>query len=317
MIKIYTAPMAGVTDYTYRGILRGFSPDLVYTEMVSVNAMEHASAKTLRTVLRIHPGDAVQIFGHDPALIARCAKEIRAMGVRDIDLNCGCPMKKIVNAGNGAALLEKPEVIRAILQEMRDALGADCNISIKIRSAYKGEKKYLAAGKIAEEAKCSHITIHGRTREQMYTGLASWEPVRELKQEISIPVIGNGDLYTAEGVFQKAEESGADGVMLARGILGYPWLIRDIREYYAHGRVTTPVTDADRIGMALFHTRQAQKDNGDRTFVFELRKHLCWYLKGIKNSAFVKNRINQTEDYEEITGILEILKQETKADAGT
>jgi nifR3 family TIM-barrel protein len=309
MIKIYIAPMAGVTDYTYRGILRDFSPSMIYTEMVSVNAMENFNKKTINLLLKLHEGDGVQLFGHDPKIISRSAKYIESLGVQDIDINAGCPMKKIVNSGNGAALLENPELIKEILVETREILKNTTNLSIKIRCGYNGEKNFLKIGKIAEDVGCHHITIHGRTREQMYGGIANWDTIKELKENINIPVIGNGDVFTAKDAFEKVKYSGVDGVMLARGILGNPWLIRDIREYFEYGEIINPVTPKEKIDMAILHTERIKDENPDKNFVFELRKHICWYLKGIKNSSYLKDKINHILEYSEIIKLLEEYKE--------
>lgn len=309
MIKIYIAPMAGVTDYTYRGILREFHPDMIFTEMVSINALECAMEKTLNVVLRLREGDSVQLFGKDIPKMVESAKFVEKLGVKHIGINSGCPMKKIVNNGYGAALMENPEHIRAMLSEVRSALNDDTGLSIKIRAGYKEFKNPIKIAKIAEETKCTHITVHGRTREQMYTGKADWSIIKAVKESVNIPVIGNGDIFTAEDAKEKVDYSGVDGIMLARGVFGNPWLIRDIREYFEYGKVITPTTELDRINMAIEHTRRTQIEHPERPFIFELRKHLCWYLKGIRGSAPIKDKINHTDSYEEIIALLNILKE--------
>lgn len=309
MIKIYIAPIAGVTDYTYRGILKEFNPDMIFTEMVSINAMECASEKTLKVILRLREGDSVQLFGKDIPKMVESAKFVEKLGVKHIDINSGCPMRKIVNNGYGSALMEKPEHVRAMLSELRSALNDDTGLSIKVRAGYKEHKNPVEIAKIAEEVGCTHITVHGRTREQMYSGKADWNIIKEVKESVGIPVIGNGDIFTAEDAKERVELSGVDGIMLARGIFGNPWLIRDIREYFEHGKVLTPVTELDRIDMALEHTRRTQIEHPEREFIFELRKHLCWYLKGIRGSAPIKDKINHTDSYEEIIALLTLLKE--------
>ena len=189
MKKIYIAPIAGVTDYTFRGILEEFKPDLIFTEMVSVNALSVLNDKTISKILRLREGNAVQIFGEDIEKIKSSAKYIENLGVKHINLNCGCPMKKIVNCGYGAALVKEPEKIKAILSELRSCLKDDTKISIKIRIGYKEPENYIKIGKIAEEIGCDHITVHGRTREQLYSGKADWQHIKEVKDNISIPVI--------------------------------------------------------------------------------------------------------------------------------
>ena len=258
MIKIYIAPMAGVTDYTYRGILKEFNPDMLFTEMVSINAMECAMEKTLNVVLRLREGDSVQLFGKDIPKMVESAKFVEKLGVKHIDINSGCPMKKIVNNGYGSALMENPEHIRAMLSEVRSALNDDTGLSIKIRAGYKEFKNPVEIAKIAEETKCKHITVHGRTREQMYTGKADWSIIKAIKESVSIPVFGNGDIFTAQDAKERVEYSEVDGIMLARGVFGNPWLIRDIREYFEHGKILTPTTELDKIEMAIEHTKRTQ-----------------------------------------------------------
>ena len=304
MKKIYIAPIAGVTDYTFRGILEEFKPDLIFTEMVSVNALFVLNDKTISKILRLREGNAVQIFGEDIEKIKSSAKYIENLGVKHINLNCGCPMKKIVNCGYGAALVKEPEKIKTILSELRSCLKDDTKISIKIRIGYKEPENYIKIGKIAEEISCDHITVHGRTREQLYSGKADWQHIKEVKDNISIPVIGNGDIFTGEDALEKISYSNVDGVMLARGIFGNPWLIEDIREILEYGEIKTPTTKEDKIKMAIEHLKRIRLDN-DEKFVFDVRKHISWYLKGLENSTEAKRKINQIDDYDEIIRLLE------------
>ncbi|MGL4946167.1 MAG: tRNA dihydrouridine synthase DusB [Cetobacterium sp.] len=309
-MKIYIAPLAGVTDYTFRGILEEYKPDLMFTEMVSINALEMENEKTLNQILKIRDGEAVQIFGRDVEKMVHSAKYItEKLGVKHIDVNAGCPVNKIIKNGYGAALLEDPDQIKKILCEIRSNIADDVDLSLKTRVGYKGLKQHRLVGQIAESAGCKHITIHGRTREQMYSGTADWDLIKEVKESVNIEVIGNGDIFTAEDAYEKVKHSGVDGIMLARGICGNPWLIQQIREKFETGEVETILTPEMRLDMAMKHTLMAKLDNPNKKFLFELRKHLCWYLKGIRNGAFLKGAINQIDDYDELIALLQRAKE--------
>lgn len=309
-MKIYIAPLAGVTDYTFRGILGEYNPDLMFTEMVSINALEMENEKTLNQILRIRDGEAVQIFGKDVDKMVHSAKYItEKLGVKHIDVNAGCPVNKVIKNGYGAALLEDPDHIKKILCEIRENIADDVDLTLKTRVGYKGLKQHKLVGKIAQESGCKHITIHGRTREQMYSGYADWDLIKEVKESVDIEVIGNGDIFTAEDAYEKVKHSGVDGVMLARGICGNPWLVQQIREKFETGKVQTIVTPKDRLDMAIKHALQAKLDNPNKTFLFELRKHLCWYLKGMRNGAALKTAINTINNYDELIALLEKAKE--------
>ena len=308
--KIFVAPMAGITDFSFRKILKKFHPDMIYTEMVSINALDALNDKTILSLLKLNDGDGVQLFGNDYELMLKGALYVEQLGVKNIDINAGCPMKKIVNNGYGSALMFDEERVKRMLFTLRERLKPKTNLSIKIRVGFKGSNNYLRIGKIAEEAGCAHITMHGRTREEMYSGKANWEFIRELKKSLNIPVIGNGDIYTGEDAYKKIEFSDVDGIMIARGVLGNPWLIREIKEYLEYGEVLTKVTIKDKVDMAITHLIEVRNDNQNKSFVYDVRKHLCWYLKGLKNNANIREKINHMDDYDKIIEVLRNYKEE-------
>lgn len=306
--KIYIAPIAGVTDYSFRRILKEFGPDLMYTEMVSSHAVTRENKKTCDIMLRLHDIDGVQIFGKDIELMKQSALYVEGLGVKYIDVNMGCPMPKITKNGYGSALLSTPDHARRLMFEIKESLKEETNLSMKIRVGYGEHKNPIYFAKLAEELKLSHITVHGRTREQMYGGVANWEIIKEIKENVGIPVIGNGDIFTYKDALEKIEYSGVDGIMLARGIFGNPWLVGQIRDAFNGNEIKEP-TSNEKIELAIRHINYVREDRADKEFNFEIRKHLCWYIKGLKNASNIKNEINKSDNYDRLTELFEELKK--------
>ena len=307
-LKILTAPIAGVTDYSYRKILKEFSPDVMYTEMVSANAIVMQNDKTINNILKLVGGDSVQIFGKEIDIMCRAAKFVENLGVKHIDINAGCPVNKVVKTGGGAALMGDLDHIDRLMQRLKESVNV--TLSIKTRIGYKGVRNSLNIAKLAEKNGFSYITIHGRTREQMYAGVANWDEIKMVKDNVNIDVIGNGDIFTGYDAIEKANYSNVDGVMIARGMFSYPWLITEIKEMLEFGEIKTKVTLDMKIDMAKRHLMSMIEEKGIQKGIQEMRKHMCWYIKGIKNSTKLKEKMNKMENIDEILDTLESLKME-------
>ena len=274
--KIYIAPMAGVSDYSFRRYMEKFGADLIFTEMISSNNLAMYNTKEIPKILKLREGNAVQIFGENIERLNNCAKYVENIGADHINLNCGCPMKKIVSNGSGATLLKEPDKIKRILYSLREILKPETKISLKIRLGYEEANKHLEIAKIAQELNCDHITVHGRTRSELYTGFANWNYIKEVKESVTIPVIGNGDIFSLEDAIDKIKFSGVDGIMLARGILGNPWLVRDIKRYIM-GKKIESIDDRNRIDGLIEYINVFREDN--HIFNPEIRKFINYYLE--------------------------------------
>ena len=302
--KIYIAPMAGVSDYSFRRYMEKFGPDLIFTEMISSNNLAMYNIKEVPKILKLCPGNVVQIFGEDIERLNNCAKYVENLGVNHINLNCGCPMKKIVSNGSGATLLKDPDKIKRILYSLREVLKPETKISLKIRLGYEEADKHLEIAKIAQELKCDHITVHGRTRSELYSGMANWEYIKEVKDNISIPVIGNGDIFSLEDAVDKIKFSGVDGIMLARGVLGNPWLVNQIKNYI-NGSDFEIIDDVKRIDGLIEYINLFKEDNP--IFNPKIRKFINYYLEKTKKNYHHENLLI-LNDYEELIHNLNELK---------
>ena len=311
--KIILAPMAGVTDYAFRRIAREHGADFCVSEMVSAKAMEFNDKKT-GTLAEVKAGDspiAVQIFGHEPKSMANAAY-LLSRGLYEhtktdtppdvIDINMGCPVKKIVSSGDGSSLMRDmklaSEIIKAVVQ------ASSVPVTVKFRAGWDKESiNCREFAKMAEDSGASAVTIHARTRAQMYEPWANWEYIKNVKQAVKIPVIGNGDIYTAEDALRMYEETGCDSVMIGRGALGNPFIFEEIKAKIS-GKSYTPPTVFQKIDTALYQARLMIDDKGEKIAIPESRKHISWYLKGMVGNAPVRVAINHAESYEEIEKIL-------------
>ncbi len=311
--KIILAPMAGITDYACRTIARKYGADYCVTEMISAKAVHYKDEKTA-SLAHIHKGDtpiAVQIFGSEPDIMAECAslvsKNSYAHTKSDtlpdiIDINMGCPVKKIVSNGEGSALLKNPELCGQIINKCVKA--SSVPVSVKIRAGWdKNSVNAVEIAKIAEYNGACAITIHGRTREQMYEPYADWEIIKAVKKAVSIPVIGNGDIFTAKDAVKMLDTTGVDSVMIGRGALGNPFIFEEIK-CLLQGKSYTPPTIIEKLSTAREQVLLMIEEKGEQIAICEARKHLAWYIKGLRGCTDVKVAINKATTLEQLNDIL-------------
>lgn len=282
--------MAGVTDLTFRRICRSMGCGVTCSEMISAKGLYYKDKKT-KDLMKTESGEkpyAIQIFGSEPEIMAEVAPLVEEAGADFLDINMGCPMPKIVNNGDGCALMKDPkragEIVRAVSRAVK------IPVTVKIRKGWEEENAPEMA-KILEDAGAALIAVHGRTREEFYSGKADWGVIERVKNAVTIPVIGNGDIFSAEDAKRMSDETGCDGVMVARGAEGNPFIFRQIDEMRKTGKVTYFPTDKDKLEMALKHTRMLVEDKGEVRGIKEARKHIAWYIKGMRDSAQMKNRV--------------------------
>lgn len=305
---IVLAPMAGISNSAYRRIIKEMGADLIYAEMVSDKAVTFENAKTM-DLLKMTDYErpiAQQIFGSDKDSFVQAAKKIEEEMHPDIiDINMGCPVPKVaVRAQAGSALLKNPEKIREIVEAVVEAV--DVPVTVKIRSGWDSEHiNAVEVAKICEKAGASAIAVHGRTRAQGYSGKADWNVIKAVKEAVSIPVIGNGDVTSPELAKKMLDETGCDAVMIGRGVLGNPWLIREIKEFLETNEVITRPSFRDKIAMIKRHYELLLEDKPEKLALLEIRSHAIWYLKGMPKSAEIKNAICSCKSSEEIFKILE------------
>lgn len=309
--RVFLSPMAGVTDLPFRLICKEQDCGMLYTEMVNAKALcydDQNTKKMLKIEEEEHPV-AIQIFGSDPEYMGGAAKILNSYPNEILDINMGCPAPKVVKNGDGSALLKNPELAAKVLKAVVG--NSEKPVTLKIRKGWDDTCiNAVEIAKIAEDCGISAIAIHGRTREQYYSGKADWDIIRQVKENVSIPVIGNGDVFEVEDAINMLNQTNCDAIMIGRGAQGNPWIFKRINHYMQTGEILPKPTLEEKINTAKKHLKLAVEEHGEYVAVREMRKHIAWYLKGLRNSARVRDEINKIESYEEVVNKLESYMQD-------
>lgn len=303
--EVFLAPMAGVTDLAFRLICKEYGSGLLYTEMINAKALCYDDDKT-KSMLKIekeeHPV-AVQIFGSEPEFISGATEILNEHSNEILDINMGCPAPKVVKNGDGSALMKNPKLASKVIEAA--AKKSKKPVTVKFRKGWDDDSiNAVEFAKMAEDSGAQAITIHGRTRAQYYSGNADWDIIEEIKNTVKIPVIGNGDIVTIEDAINIRKKTGCDAIMIGRGAQGNPWIFNRINHYIKTGEILPEPSAEEKIKTAIKHFNLAIKEDGEYVAVREMRKHLGWYLKGMKKSAKLRDDINKLESAEEVIGRL-------------
>ena len=303
--NLILAPMAGVTDLPFRLLCKEQGAGLLCMEMVSAKAILYKNRNT-HALLTIDPAEkpvSLQLFGSEPDIMAQIAHQIEELPFDILDINMGCPVPKIVNNGEGSALMKNPLLAGQIIEKTVKAIKKP--VTVKIRKGFDEEHvNAVEMAHIAQESGAAAVAVHGRTREQYYSGKADWDIIRKVKEAVSIPVIGNGDLTSAEAVIAMKEQTGCDGFMIGRGAQGNPWIFKQILHYFKTGEHLARPDLSEMSEMMLRHARMMIAYKGEYTGMHEIRKHAAWYTSGYPNSARFRGQINEVETYEQLEELL-------------
>ncbi|MGE9881787.1 tRNA dihydrouridine synthase DusB [Lachnospiraceae bacterium HCP28S3_F9] len=299
------APMAGVTDLPFRLLCKEQGAGLLCMEMISAKALQYKNKNT-KALLAIHPKEypvSLQLFGSDPKIISEQAKRIEELPFQILDINMGCPVPKVVKNGEGSALMKNPKLVYEIVYQTARAIQKP--VTVKIRKGFDDTCiNAVEIAKIIEEAGGAAVAVHGRTREQYYSGKADWEIIRQVKEAVSIPVIGNGDVTSGEKALEMRERTGCDGVMIGRGAQGNPWIFHELLEYDRTGKLPPRPSKEQIKETMLRHARLQLEFKGEYLGIREMRKHVAWYTKGMEGSAKLRDDINKVESYAELETLL-------------
>ena len=299
--NLVLGPMAGVTDLPFRLLCKEQGAGLLCMEMVSAKGIYYNNKNTEQLLAideREHPV-SLQLFGSDPEIMSEMAKKIEERPFDILDINMGCPVPKVVNNGDGSALMKNPVLAGKIIEKTARAIKKP--VTVKIRKGFDDAHiNAVEMAKVAEASGAAAIAVHGRTREQYYSGRADWDIIRQVKEAVKIPVIGNGDILTPEDAIRMEEQTGCDGFMIARGAQGNPWIFAQILHYFKTGEHLPKPTAEEMVQMMLRHAKMQLVFKGDYTGIREIRKHAAWYTAGYPNAARLRSAINEVESYEQL-----------------
>ena len=305
--NLILAPMAGVTDLPFRLLCKEQGAGLLCTEMISAKAI-HFKNKNTKSLMRILPEErpvSLQLFGSEPDLMAEIAAQIEDEPFDILDINMGCPVPKVVNNQEGSALMKNPKLVGEIVSKMASAIKKP--LTVKIRKGFtEGSVNAVEIAKIIEASGAAAIAVHGRTREQYYAGKADWDIIRQVKEAVSIPVIGNGDVNSPESAKRLIEETGCDGIMIGRAARGNPWIFGRINRFLETGVKEEKPGVQEVKEMILKHARLQIEYKGEYTGMREMRKHVAWYTAGMPHSASVRRQVNEVETYEQLEKLVEL-----------
>ena len=299
--NVVLAPMAGVTDLPFRLLCKEQGAGLICMEMISAKAIYFNNKNTME-LMEIHPKEcpvSLQLFGSDADIIAEMAKRIEDRPFAILDINMGCPVPKVAGNGEGSALMRNPKLVAEIVEKTANAISKP--VTVKIRKGFnEQEVNAVEIAHIAEECGAAAVAVHGRTREQYYSGKADWDIIRQVKERVKIPVIGNGDITSGADAKAMLEQTGCDGLMIGRGAQGNPWVFREVLHFLETGELMPPVSKEEKLATIRRHIELQMQYKGEFTGVREMRKHLAWYSAGLPGSAKFRNEVNLMETKEEL-----------------